>query len=143
MAEFTEVAVRNAVTRWYRALDRHDDLADLLPALVDDGLEMRFPETTARGHAGFKEWYERVIALFFDEEHTVRDVDVTFTSPTEATVAVLVNWQARIWNPPAPRSEWLGFDAYQTWTVVWEDGTVRVRTYTVDSLDPMPGSASL
>ncbi|TDQ46893.1 nuclear transport factor 2 family protein [Actinorugispora endophytica] len=143
MAEFSEAAIRRAVIRWYRALDRHDELSEVLPYLVDDGLEMRFPEGVSRGHAGFKEWYERVTTLFFDEEHTVRSVDVDFTGPASATVAVLVNWQARVWSPPAAQSRWLGFDAFQTWEVVLDEGRVKVRTYTVDALDPMPGSASL
>ncbi|HEX6077557.1 MAG TPA: hypothetical protein VFZ32_20150, partial [Micromonosporaceae bacterium] len=61
-----------------------------------------------------------------------------------ADVKVVVNWQARIWNPPAPKSEWLGFDAYQTWVVVaGPDGTPQIETYTVDALEPMPGSATL
>jgi hypothetical protein len=55
-----------------------------------------------------------------------------------------VNWQARIWNAPAPRSAWLGFDARQTWQVVTDAaGNPRIATYVVDGLDPMPGSASL
>jgi hypothetical protein len=105
---------------------------------------MRFPETTSRGHAGFAEWYDAVTNRFFDEVHTVTDVKVTALTDAAATVSVVVNWQAKVWNPPAPTSVWLGFDAYQTWEVVAGDaGTPRIKTYIVDSLEPMPGSASL
>jgi len=59
-------------------------------------------------------------------------------------VKVVVNWQAKIWNAPAPKSEWLGFDAFQTWELVaGGDGSPQIRTYIVDALEPMPGSASL
>jgi ketosteroid isomerase-like protein len=139
----TESGIRHTVARWYRALDRHDELAEVLPYLADDVLEMRLPETTVRGHAGFKEWYETVTNRFFDEEHTVRSVDVDLHGDTSATASVLVNWQARIWDPPAPRSRWIGFDAYQTWEIELRDGSPVVTSYSVDVFDPMPGSAEI
>jgi hypothetical protein len=141
---FTEADIRSTVADWYRALDRHDDLPTVLPYLVDDGLEMRFPEATERGHAGFAEWYKAVTNRFFDEVHTVSTVDFPELAADRATVKVVVNWQARIWNPPAAKSLWLGFDAYQTWEMVpGPDGRPQVKTYIVDALEPMPGSASL
>jgi len=142
---FTEAAIRAMVVDWYRALDRHLELGEALQYLVDDGLEMRFPETTSRGHAGFADWYKAVTNRFFDEVHTVTSTEVSNLTDTSADVKVVVNWQARIWNPPAPKSQWLGFDAYQTWEVVAGPvGTVpQIKTYIVDGLEPMPGSASL
>jgi hypothetical protein len=140
----TEKTVNTLVADWYRALDRHDELDEVLPYLIDDGLEMRFPEATARGHAGFADWYKAVTNRFFDEVHTVSSVEVTALTADAATVDVVVNWQARIWNPPAAKSEWMGFDAFQTWELVTgPEGTVRLKTYIVDRLEPMPGSASL
>lgn len=132
---------------WYKALDVHDPLEKLLAMLIDDGLEMVFPEGTSRGHAGFTEWYERVTRIFFDEEHTVTKAEIVGPvagSPERLTVDVVVNWQAKVWNPPEPRSKWLGFDAYQTWEVVAaSDGRPQIAKYVVDRLDAMPGSASL
>lgn len=143
-ATMTDSVIRDTVAQWYGALDRHDDVDSLLPYLLDEGLEMRFPETTARGHAGFREWYGVVTRRFFDEQHTVTGVEIHRDGPTSATLAVVVNWQARIWDPPAPRSSWLGFDAYQTWTVVaGAGGRPQVRIYAVDDLVPMPGSPAL
>jgi hypothetical protein len=140
----TEESIHTLVVEWYRALDRHDELDKVLPYLVDEGLEMRFPEVTARGHSGFGDWYKAVTNRFFDEVHTVETVDVTRLDATGAELKVVVNWQAKIWNPPAARSEFLGFDAFQTWElVVTPDGSTRLKTYIVDSLEPMPGSASL
>jgi len=140
----TEKTVGTLVTNWYQALDRHDDVAEVLPYLIDDGLEMRFPEATARGHAGFADWYKAVTNRFFDEVHTVSSVEVAALDGAAATVRVVVNWQAHIWNPPAAKSQWMGFDAFQTWELVTDPrGTVRLKTYIVDRLEPMPGSASL
>ena len=30
---------------------------------------------------------------------------------------LVVNWQAKVWNPPDAKSKWLGMDACQTWVV--------------------------
>jgi len=140
----TDQDIRVLVTEWYRALDRHDELGKVLPYLLDDGLEMRFPEATALGHAGFSDWYKAVTNRFFDETHAVTSVDITALDERGATVSVVVNWQARIWNPPAAESVWLGFDAFQSWQLVAApDGTVKLKTYVVDRMEPMPGSASL
>ena len=116
----------------------------MLDFLIDEGLEMRFPETTARGHKGFRDWYQAVTHRFFDEVHTLREVTVTSGTPGAALARVVVNWQAKIWNPPDANSQWLGFDAYQTWTVVpGPDGALQIAVYVVDDLKPMPGSAEL
>lgn len=139
----TEAAVRQLVKDWYDGLDRHDPVEQLLPFLATDGLVMNFPEVTSRGLDAFKEWYHTVTHLFFDEVHVLKQVDVKLISPVHAEVVVVVNWQTKVWNPPAARSVWKGFDAAQTWSVVLQDGTPRIRTYTVDSLTPMPGSPGL
>lgn len=129
---------------WYRKLDVHVPVGEILPLLADAELEMVFPEATERGHAGFTNWYERVIRIFFDEVHTVKETRIT--KPGDLTEAkVVVNWQAKVWNPPDAKSKWLGFDAYQTWQVrrAPDDGRLQVVRYVVDELRPMPGSGSL
>lgn len=136
--QLTEAAVRRLVTGWYEALDRHAPLEQVTPFLVADGAVLHFPEGTLHGLDAFRGWYETVTHTFFDEIHTVTDVDVRPTGHASAEVKIVVNWQTRVWNPPAPTSEWQGFDAYQTWTVELADGSPRIRTYTVDRLDPMP-----
>ena len=135
--------VRQFAIDWYRALDVHVPLADALEFLLDDGLEMRFPETTARGHDGFTDWYKAVTNRFFDEKHVVTKVDGPITGG-EAQVTVLVRWEARIWNPPAAGSQYLGFDSDQSWVVVEDaDSKLKIKTYIVNALVPLPGSASL
>jgi hypothetical protein len=131
------------VAEWYQALDRHDDLESVLKYLSPEGLEMRFPEVTSRGYDGFTEWYLTVTARFFDEVHTVREVNVLSRTEDAAEVEVLVNWQAKIHDGRDAKSVWLGFDAYQTWTVVAGQSGPLIQVYTVDKLDPMSGSAAL
>jgi hypothetical protein len=143
-AELTESEIRDFAVAWYRKLDTHDPLVEFLPLLAEEGLEMVFPEGTVQGHAGFEGWFERVIRIFFDEEHTVKEVKIV--EPGERPrVKVVVNWQAHTWDPPAAKSKWLGFDAYQTWVVQRSAVTGKpvIRTYIVDELKPMPGSPNL
>lgn len=136
--------IRSLADEWYFALDRHVPLADVTKFLIDDGLEMRFPEATARGHSGFADWYHNVTNRFFDEKHVVTKVDGAVTGD-EAEVSVLVHWEARVWDPPSASSAWLGFDADQTWIVVRDqpDAAPKIKTYIVNDLAPVPGSASL
>jgi hypothetical protein len=128
---------------WYRALDVHVPVEELLPMLSSTGLKMVFPEATLEGIDGFKGWYHDVTHKFFDEVHTVKEVDAK-NHGDHADVKVVVNWQAKVWNAPDANSKWLGFDAYQTWKVGRApSGDVVIREYVVDELKPMEGSASL
>jgi hypothetical protein len=142
-ATLTNEDIQKLAVEWYEALDRHDELDSVLEMLVSDGLEMRFPEMTVRGHAGFAAWYRAVTTRFFDETHTVRIVEVKSLSDAQAEVRVLVNWQTKAHDGQDARSKWLGFDADQTWTVVPGPNGPQIKVYTVDRIDPMPGSASL
>lgn len=143
-APITDPELWQFAADWYRKLDVHVPVAAILPGLADAELEMRFPEATERGHSGFTNWYERVTRIFFDEVHTLKEARIVETGD-QVTAKVVVNWQAKMWNPPEPKSKWLGFDAFQTWIVrrAPEDGRLQVVTYIVDDLRAMPGSASL
>jgi hypothetical protein len=143
-APLAETEIRAMAEDWYRKLDVHVPVEEILPMLADKDLEMHFPEGIMRGHEGFKEWYKAVTHRFFDEVHTVKEVTAT-PAGTDADVKVVVNWQAKIWDPPAANSVWLGFDAYQTWVVRRSPETKQpiVVKYVVDELKPMPGSGSL
>jgi hypothetical protein len=140
----TDAELWDFASDWYRKLDVHVPVGEILPGLADAELEMRFPEATERGHAGFTNWYERVTRIFFDEIHTLKTAQIV-EAGEQPTAKVIVNWQAKVWNPPDARSKWLGFDAFQTWVLrrAPGDGHLQVVTYIVDSLAPMPGSATL
>lgn len=139
---------------WYRKLDLHVDVGELTPMLASSGLQFMLPEGPLTTHEEFSAWYiggpygsgtlPGVVNIFFDEVHTVRSVEVG-GPPERPLVKVVVNWQARRWNPPAPRSQWIGFDAYQTWDMVRDPASGRpvIARYVVDGLPAMPGSPPL
>jgi hypothetical protein len=144
VSPLTEAEVCATVERWFENLDRHAPVEELLPLLATEGLEMRFPEAALRGQHEFAGWYDGVTRRFFDEVHVLKAVVVTL-SGSRPTARIAVNWQARTWNPPQPRSNWLGFDAAQTWVLERSPLTnsAVIATYVVDALTPMEGSASL
>jgi hypothetical protein len=143
MEPLTRPEVQAFARDWYHKLDEHVPAAEMVP-LVADEVELSLPEGVLRGKNAFHEWYEGVIHIFFDEVHTLRRVDLSPVGQW-TRVGVVVNWQARRWRPPAPRSEWVGFDAYQTWEMVRSPADNRpvVIRYVVDELRPMNGSPSL
>lgn len=136
--------IESFVGDWYRMLDEHVAADAIVPLVSESELEFRLPEGALRSAGAFREWYEGVIRLFFDEVHVVTHVGVTWEDE-RALVDVVVNWQARRWRPPAPRSEWIGFDAYQTWEMKRSATTGRpvITRYVVNELRPMPGSSQL
>ena len=140
----TKAEVQQLATEWYLKLDVHAPLEDYIPFLAEEGLEMRFPEATVYGFEGFKGWYDRVIGIFFDEVHTLKQVEVSPLGD-RVNVKVIVKWEASVWNPPAPTSQRIVLDAYQTWVVERSPKTGKpvVVTYIVDSMDYYEGSARL
>lgn len=137
----SEQEVRSMAEAWYQKLDVHAPVAELLPLLSEDDLSMVFPEGTLQGVPAFVDWYEGVIRKFFDEVHVLREVSVRPGSQP-LQVHVVVNWQARTWNPPAATSKFTNYDAYQTWQVKRSraSGRVVISKYVVDELRPLEGT---
>lgn len=127
---------------WYKKLDVHAPMVELLPMLADEELQMVFPEATVKGWAGFEGWFQRVIRIFFDEVHTVKQVNSVIKGDT-ARVKVVVQWEASVWNAPEEKSKRIKLDAYQTWEVKYTTNKTVITKYTVDSLEYHPGSAKL
>jgi hypothetical protein len=134
-----DAEVEQFVKKIYQDMfDAHAPLDEFLACLDADELEMQFPEETVHGHDGFRRWYERIVNTFFDEAHTIKELEVTSLGD-RANVRVLVNWQARTWSPPAAKSEWSGHDAGQSWVVKRSPATHQpmIVTYIVETYVPM------
>ena len=142
--QLTEAAVKELVVDWYKKLDVHVPMVDILPCLASEGAEMKFPEVTLTTLAGFEGWYQRVIRIFFDEVHTVKKADVTIKGDV-AEVDVVVEWQASVWNAPAANSARIVLDAIQFWKVKIDSITGKpvIASYAVNDLVYHEGSARL
>ena len=141
-----ESEVRDMVLEWYKKLDVHAPMVEILPMVSDGELRMVFPEATLHNQADFESWYQRVIRVFFDEVHTMKELNIDISSDgSQADIKLIVYWEASVWNPPDRNSQRLMMDAYQTWIVKRSpsSGLPVVVSYVVDKLDPKPGSAEL
>ena len=140
----TENEIQEMAADWYRKLDVHVPMVEILPLLAENGLEMKFPESTLRSLAEFKSWYQKVIRIFFDEVHKLKEVSSKIKGDS-ADVHVVVEWQASVWNPPAAASARIKLDADQTWVVKRSQKTGKpvIAQYVVNRLDYHPGSAKL
>ncbi|UCH26548.1 MAG: hypothetical protein JSV66_02565 [Trueperaceae bacterium] len=136
--------IANMASAWYRKLDVHAPMVEILPMLADEELQMVFPEATVTGWAGFEGWYQRVIRIFFDEVHTLKEVTPSVDGD-KAEVKVVVQWEASMWDPPAAESARIKCDAYQRWVVKRSPVTKRpvITAYIVDRLEYHEGSAKL
>lgn len=129
--------IKKLVTDWYVALDRHVSWEEVRTFLHDD-VRFVFPETTVTDYAGLLSWYEVVTRKFFDEAHRVDVADVTPNDDGDSVdVHVVVNWRARVWDPPNATSTTLEYEADQDWVVaVRADGRPGIRSYVVKDLTP-------
>ena len=146
LAPLTEDEVKRFMERWYlELLDTHAPAEEVAACVAEDA-EMRFPEATVKGIDAFRDWYDRIVNTFFDEVHEITRNDVTVAPDGQsAEVKVDVNWQAKVWIPPAAKSQWIGFDAGQTHEVRRSPitGEPMIQVYGVDTFVAMPGSSNL
>lgn len=144
-APFTQSELQEFAEAWYRKLDVHEPLENYRPLLADEELEMVFPEATVYKWEGFAGWYDKVINIFFDEVHTVKEVTINSTTGDITEIKVVVKWEASVWNPPEPYSKRIVLDALQTWEVKRSPntGAPMVTKYVVDGLEYYEGSAKL
>lgn len=130
--------VQDLVYTWFRKLTDKVPADELIAMLSPRNLEMQFPDQTLGNYDDFRAWLNTVTHLFFDQVHDVKYLDVQIAG-SQATVNLIVNWQARTWKPPAAYSEWQGSYVHQQWTVRRDpaSGRVVIVTYKVGSFDPM------
>jgi hypothetical protein len=146
LAPLTKAEVEKMVTDWYKVLDVHAPQVDAIWYISESELEMVFPEATLRTQAEFEGWLQGVYRIFFDEVHTMQELDVKVAPDgSKADVKLVVRWEASRWKPPAAKSERLRMDAYQTWVVKRSpmSGKPVITRYVVDELKLLPGSVPL
>lgn len=144
MEPLTEEEIKRLAIDWYHKLDLHAPVEDVLPLLAEDGFEIQVPEGTFKGRDEFKHLYEQGwIRRYFDEVHELKELSFT-PAGGNAEVKVVVNWKARSWDPPAPKSTQIDMDAYQTWVVQRSHGSDQpvILSYIVDASKPMSASDS-
>jgi hypothetical protein len=141
-AMFSHPEIWSFASQWYQLLDIHAPL-ESYKILTTEDVEFVFPEVTVKGFDGYTKWYNTVIGLFFDEEHTLKVADIVEQNDDQCTVHVVVNWHASIWQAPAATSTRLMMDADQTWEICRKDGVIKIARYIVNFMTYEPGSCKL
>jgi hypothetical protein len=127
----SEAEVKQFILDWYRKLDVHPPVEEMLDLVADEQLVMRMPERTFHGHDGFKTWYQSV-DQFRDQSHTVKALKIVDDQST-ATVKVITRWKRSDSCAANPETR-LTFYAAQTWTIErWSTAEkLRIVAYNVD-----------
>lgn len=134
------IEIKKLVFQWFKKLTDHAPVEEMIAMLSSRSLTMKFPEVSFTTEADFRNWYKTVTNKFFDQVHEVKTLDITIDGP-KANVFLVVNWQARTWEPPDGYSKWEGVYAHQTWIVERdpENGDPVISMYAVTDFDPMDG----
>lgn len=141
----TEEEIKTFAAAWYYALDVHAPVEECYRLLADQDLNMDFPDGAIHDFGTYKKWYDRVINLFFDENHNVQSV-VSKIQGTEADCEVIVGWQASWFPAPAAKSKRTSMNAVQQWKVRRSSKNsygVEIVEYRVIRFDYAPGFAQL
>ncbi|MGF1431495.1 nuclear transport factor 2 family protein [Kitasatospora sp. LaBMicrA B282] len=130
--------IREFAQQWFDLLSRHDPVEDLLPLVVDEGLEMAFPERTLRSHADFRDWYTVVGEAFDDQSHVLEQ----FTAREQdgrVDIELTVVWAAK----HLAEGTRAAFRVQQSWQLTREPatGALRISHYQVGTLTPVPDAA--
>jgi hypothetical protein len=142
----SQEAVYEMAVKWYGGLDNHVPEPQLTALLEPNGLEMQWPDYHVQNIDDFDGWYQRALGIFFDEQHTIKELVVSPSADgTYADVKVFVNWKARVWTFREARSKYLNLDIHQTWVVVPSaDGTKPlIKFIRFDDGTPLEGSDTL
>jgi hypothetical protein len=106
--------------------DKHLPVENFLKILVNNGLNMQFPDATLKNSEDFKKWYAGVGDAIKNQTHTVKSLEVSYGPENLLLVHVIVHWQAE-----NIKGEYISFLADQNWTLVEEDGNLKIRDYLV------------
>lgn len=121
---------RNAVTGFvyntFYMFDKHVPVDEFLRILVDQGLNMRFPEAALNSHEEFKNWYAGIGDDIESNTHTIQSVDVNVAGNSIYRVHVVVLWQAE-----TKKGQYLKFKADQRWTLIEDQGRLKIKDYIV------------
>jgi SnoaL-like protein len=138
MGTWDKDTITNFVHSWYSRLNDHAPFEEVRAMLSNEGIEMRFPETTLTTYPQFEAWYRGVTKTFFNQSHIVQKLDVTMNGDT-AELTVTVNWRAHTWQPPQAYSTWINAVAGQKWKVVRDPATGNplIKKYIVETFKPV------
>ena len=100
----SEAEVKEFVFDWYRKVNAHPPVDEMLEWLADEEFVMRMPEQTFLRHDGFKKWYQSV-ERFHNPTHIVKALKIS-TNYNEAIVKVISAGNEQIHRHQIPKCDW-------------------------------------
>jgi hypothetical protein len=123
---YNKNAVLSFVYSIYYMFDKHVPVEGFLKNMVNTGLNMQFPGAPLKSFEDFEKWYSDVGENTKTQRHTVKSVDVSYGPANTFLVHVIVLWEAE-----DSKGFFVQFLADQHWTLVEEDGRLKIRDYIV------------
>jgi hypothetical protein len=138
--QITKVQLYQLVRDWFRHINDHASFDEIMQYLSPDGFLMKFPEGIISCKEDFKKWYDDVTHKFFDQIHEIVNIE-TEIFEKKANITIYVNWHAHTWESPSPYSEYLNFDAMQSWEVAYNENLKKIviTKYIIESLESNEG----
>lgn len=132
-----EEEVRQLVYDWFEKITYHAPIEDIIIHFFDDtpNMRMHFPDQDVSGIGDFRLWYSTVINTYFDQAHVVKSLEIELDEDS-ARVTIQVEWSAKYWEAPSPRSVHIRMDAFQNWRVIYNHNSKRwgIKLYFVEDM---------
>lgn len=125
----TEELAKEYVIEWYKLVDGHASIVDLLHMTVGEEFIVRFGEETL-DYKGYAEWYIQDIRSFFDGTHHLLQMDAQIDGNT-AVVLNHINWIGRSWTPPEAKSKIKNIHCEIKFTIVEKEERLYLEKYEV------------
>lgn len=101
------------VYQWFSLFDRNASSDQFLPFILNDGLEMKFPERTLRSHADFNDWYSGIQKTIKSAGHKLSNVEFKQVDLVESEISLNVVWSAETF-----KGEKIVLKVHQIWRII-------------------------
>lgn len=131
---YVENEIKSFVYQIFGFFDKHVDVETILQYLVDDQLEMDFPDTPIRSAQDFRNWYANVEQACEWNSHIIEKIDVRLGGHGRYEVDILLYWQAL----SRKESQIDVYKVMQQWLLVEGKTGPKISRYIVKEFIPLP-----
>lgn len=128
---YGENDIKSFVYHIFSMYDYHVPVEQFYPYLIDEGLEMQFPEGKLQSHRDFQHWYDVSVGENIrSNTHTIENLQVHIAGDHTYHVDFTVWWQAE-----TRQGDYVSYHVHQKWTLVEIDNALKIKTYTVEGIN--------
>lgn len=136
-----KIEIFEFILEWFSLINNHEPVRKLTDKLNADDFELKFPEKTITNTEEFCDWYNTVTNKYFDQVHNVKNIDIEI-SEEKADIILMLNWEARSWEPTNPYSCYTNCEIIQSWILVKDPSKNKpaIKKYIVNYLKEQKGA---